>query len=109
MAKEEKKVDREQFLELMFIQYVSALVNSGMQQLGKIMNPMTGKMEKVIEGAHATIELLSMLKQKTKGNLSATEESVLSDGLANLQLNYADEVNRVQTEKAEKKESKKPE
>lgn len=102
MADEQKKISKEQFLELIFIQYISALVNSGMQQLGKIMNPVTGKMEKSMEGSQATIELISMLKEKTKGNLTANEESVICDGLANLQLNYADEVNRIDKEKPEK-------
>ena len=104
MAKEEKKFTKEQFSELMFIQYISALVNSGMQQLGKIMNPVTGKMEKNMEGAQATIELLSILKEKTKGNLSTNEINVLSDGLANLQLNYADEASRTEKEKTKKPE-----
>jgi hypothetical protein len=84
--------------KLKFIQYISILTNSGMQQLGKIMNPLTGKMEKNLEAAQATIELLSMLKDKTKGNLSTDEESVLTNALVNLQLNYADEVSRIEKE-----------
>jgi len=99
MAEEEKKISREEMREFIFIQYISMLVTSGMQQLGKIMNPLTGKMEKSLEGAQATIELLSMLKEKTKGNLTTNEENVLSNGLANLQLNYADEVGRIEKEK----------
>ena len=98
MAEPEKKVSKEEMREFMFIQYVSMLVNSGMQQLGKIMNSVTGKMEKSLEGTQATIELLTMLKEKNKGNLSSNEENILSDGLANLQLNYADEVNRMEKE-----------
>jgi len=70
-----------------------------MQQLGKIMNPVTGKMEKNLEGVQATIEILMILKEKTKGNLTTNEETVFSDGIANLQLNYADEVGRIEKEK----------
>ena len=95
---EEDKVSEEELTELRFIQYISLLTNAGMQQLGKIMNPMTGKMEKNLEAAKATIDLLSMLKEKTKGNLSTNEEQVFSNALANLQLNYADEVNRMEKE-----------
>jgi hypothetical protein len=102
MTEEERKIKKEQLLELLFIQYVSALVNSGMQQLGKIMNPMTGKTEKNLEAVQATIELLSMLKEKTKNNLSGNEANVLADGLANLQLNFADEAKRSER-KTEKK------
>ena len=98
MAEEDKVISEEEFKQLRFIQYVSILANSAMQQLGKIMNPLTGKMEKNLEAAKATIELLSMLKEKTKGNLTADEEGVISNALANLQLNYADEVNRMEKE-----------
>jgi len=99
MAEEEKKISEEELAELRFIQYISILANSGMQQLGKIMNPVSGKMEKNLEAAEATIGLLSMLKEKTKGNLTAREEEVISSALANLHLNYADEVNRTKKEK----------
>jgi hypothetical protein len=56
-------------------------------------------MEKNLEAVKATVELLSMLKEKTKGNLTTNEEQVLSSALANLQLNYADEVNRTEKER----------
>ena len=95
---EEGKISEEQLSELRFIQYISILANSVMQQLGKIMNPVTGKMEKNLEAAKATIDLISMLKEKTKGNLTANEEEVISNALANLQLNYADEVSRMEKE-----------
>ena len=95
---EEHKIGEKELSEIRFIQYVSILTNAGMQQLGKIMNPVTGKMEKSLEAAKATIELISMLKQKTKGNLSANEEQVIAGALANLQLNYADEVSRMEKE-----------
>ncbi|MFH1854208.1 MAG: DUF1844 domain-containing protein [Candidatus Omnitrophota bacterium] len=98
MTEEAKKISEKEFSELMFIQYIFALTNSGMQYLGKIMSPLTGKIEKNLEAAQGIIELLSMLKEKTKGNLNDTEEKVISDGIANLQLNYADEVNRAEKE-----------
>ena len=98
MGEEDKGINEQELKELQFIQYVSILANAGMQQLGKIMNPLTGKMEKNLEAVRATVELLSMLKEKTKGNLTTNEEQVLSNALANLQLNYADEVNRTEKE-----------
>ena len=106
MAEEAKKIGKEELSQLMFIQYVSALTNSGMQHLGKIMNPLTGKMEKNLEATEGIIELLSMLKAKTKGNLNDIEEKVLSDGIANLQLNYADEIKRSEEGKESKNNKK---
>ncbi len=96
MVEEGQKISEEELSQLRFIQYVSILANSGMQQMGKIMNPVTGKTEKNLEAAKATIELLSMLKEKTKGNLKPDEEQILANALANLQLNYADEVGRTE-------------
>lgn len=98
MTEEDKKISEKELSEMRFIQYVSILANAGMQQMGKIMNHVTGKTEKNLEASKATIELLSMLKEKTKGNLTTNEEQVLSNALANLQLNYADEVNHMEKE-----------
>ena len=98
MTEENKKIKEEDFSQLLFIQYISALINSGMQNLGKVINPLTGKIEKDLEAAQGIIELLVMLKKKTKGNLSDIEENFISDGIANLQLNYADEVSRAEKE-----------
>jgi hypothetical protein len=52
---------------------------------------MTGKTEKELANAQITIDLLAMLKEKTKGNLSPDEDRMLSNTLSDLQLNYADE------------------
>jgi len=94
MTEKDETLSAEQLSELRFIQYVSILANAGMQQLGKIINPVSGKTDKNLEAANATIEVLAMLKEKTKGNLTSSEEQVISGALANLQLNYADEINR---------------
>ena len=72
-----------------------------MFQLGKIMNPITGKVEKDLVGARATIEMLRMLQAKTQGNLSLHEKSAIEDALSNMQMNYVDEVKREQEKKQE--------
>lgn len=61
------------------------------QQMGKIPSQIDGKISKDLKAAQQTIELLIMLKDKTKGNLSSTEDKMLTDTLSNLQMNYADE------------------
>ena len=103
---EEKEKEREG----QFIAFISMLSNSAFQNLGKFVNPITGKMEKNLMAARTTIDILSLLKEKTKGNLTKNEESVLSNSLANLQINYLDEVKREEEERrkeeAEKKEEK---
>lgn len=92
--------------EVRFIHLVMMLSDGAMQHLGKVANPLTGKCERNLEAAAATIDTIKMLKEKTKGNLSENESKVLSTILANLQLNYADEVKKqgVMGEEGEEKE-----
>ena len=100
-------------LELHFMQFISSLYSSCMFQLGKVMNPMTGKVEKDLVGARATIEMLRMIEAKTEGNLSAKEKITITDALSNMQMNYVDEVKKEQEKKPEpetkEKEGKKTE
>ena len=93
--------------EIRFIGFISMLANAAMQNLGKFVNPITGKTERNLESAKATIDILSMLKEKTKGNLSKEEERTLNSALANLQLNYVEELNREEKETKEKEEETK--
>jgi hypothetical protein len=77
---------------LLFISFISMLYNSGIQQLGKIMNPITGKVHRDLNGARSTIEILEMLRKKTSGNLSDSEKRVMDSSISNLQLNYVEEL-----------------
>jgi hypothetical protein len=86
--------DKDKVFELHFIQLVMGLHGSAWMMLGKVMNPSTGKMEKSLEGAKASIDTLMMLKEKTKGNLSKAEEDFLSNTIQQLQLNFIEESKR---------------
>ena len=74
--------------KVLFMNLVMMLASSAMQQLGKLVNPMTQKAEVNLEGAQITIDLLTMVQTKTKGNLDKDEEKMLTDLLTSLQLNY---------------------
>jgi hypothetical protein len=87
-------VSEQEVRKRQFIGFVSLLANSAMQQLGKLANPLTGKIERNLDGAKATIDMIKMLQAKTQGNLSADEQQVLDSNLSNLQLNYVDELKR---------------
>jgi hypothetical protein len=91
MAEEQSQDD---LLKRQFIGFISLMANSAMQQLGKLANPFTGKIERNLPGAKATIDMIAMLKVKTTGNLSPEEQQVIDVNLSNLQLNYVDERNR---------------
>jgi len=85
MAEENEK------FEAIFIQLVISLQTNALMLLGKMVNPVTGKVEKNLEFARGTIDMLMMLQSKTKGNLSKTEEDFLNNIINQLQLNYVEE------------------
>ncbi|MFA7073701.1 MAG: DUF1844 domain-containing protein [Endomicrobiaceae bacterium] len=70
---------------------VSMFASACWQQIGKIPNQIDGKITKDLKSAQVTIDMLLMLRDKMKGNLTATEEKFLTDTISNLQMNYADE------------------
>ncbi len=71
---------------------------AALQQLGKLINPLTGKVEKDLEQAKFSIDMLGMLEEKTKGNLTPEEQGYLQRVLAQLRLNYVDEANKTKSE-----------
>ena len=88
----------------LFTQLVLSLQMGAMQQLGKIASPITGKIERDLVMAKASIDMLEMLEVKTKGNLTSDEEKLLSHVLYELRLNYVDEVNKKDEQTKEKQE-----
>ena len=87
--------------QILFMQFVMSLSHAGMIQLGKVINPVTSKIEKNLAEAKATIDMLIMLREKTKNNLDKTEEQFLASSISSLQLNYVDEVESEKNNKIE--------
>ncbi|MFC1643670.1 DUF1844 domain-containing protein [Chlamydiota bacterium] len=77
--------------DIQFAGLIASLATGAFQHLGKVANQMTGKVERNLEAAKATIDLLVVLQKKTQGNLSNEEEQLLNNYITNLQLNYVDE------------------
>lgn len=80
----------------LFTGLVMMFHSAAMQNLGKIKNPATDKVEQNLEQAQAMIDMLDMLSKKMKGNLSENESTFLSNVLQELKLNYVDEVAKQQ-------------
>lgn len=74
----------------MFMELILMLSSSAMQQLGKLINPQTGKTELNLEAAQATIDMLEMLEAKTRGNLDRDEGRLLASTLTSLRMNYVE-------------------
>lgn len=75
-----------------FKAFVMTLAMTGLYQLGKAPHPETGEVRKDLEQARRTIELLTLLEEKTRNNLTAEEEDLLRSSLTSLRLAYAEEV-----------------
>ena len=78
----------------LFLQLVLGLQQSAMIALGKLMNPLTRKVEVHLEAARDTIDTLAALEARTRGNLEPDEARVLQQALTDLRMNYLDEVKR---------------
>ncbi|MCX5752477.1 MAG: DUF1844 domain-containing protein, partial [Candidatus Krumholzibacteria bacterium] len=65
-----------------------------LQQLGKLVSPITGKVERDLRQARITIDMLVMIREKTAGNLLPEEQRIINAVLTELQMNYLDESKR---------------
>jgi hypothetical protein len=80
--------------EVLFFQVVSMFQLAAMQQMGKMPNPLTNRIERALDQAKMSVDILSMLKEKTAGNLSKREQEYLGKALFECQMNYLDELKR---------------
>jgi hypothetical protein len=73
-----------------FATFVLSLSHSAYMHLGDAPNPVDGRVEKNLEMARQTIDLLTLLEVKTQGNLTGEEERVLEQALYELRLRYVE-------------------
>jgi hypothetical protein len=74
--------------EISFINFLFSLSTSALIQLGEIEDPISQKMVKNLPLAKQTIDLIGMLKEKTKGNLNPDEEKLTENILYDLRIRY---------------------
>ena len=87
----------------LFMGLCTSLVSQAWMQLGKIKNPMTDKIDIDLSAASLTIDMLSMLKEKTKGNISDDESKILDQSISELKMNF------VMSKEKEETQEEKPE
>jgi hypothetical protein len=78
----------------LFMQLVMTFQAAAWQQMGKIKNPITDKIERDLDQARYSIDMLEMLKDKTRGNLPEEELKFLTHVISELQLNFLDELKK---------------
>jgi hypothetical protein len=73
-----------------FIEFVMMQAQNAALFLGQIPNPQTGKGEVNLELAKMFIDQLGMIEEKTRGNLTSEETTVLRNTLSNLQMAFVE-------------------
>jgi Domain of unknown function (DUF1844) len=79
-----------------FATFVLSLSHSALMHLGEAPDPETGAIEKNLPLARQTIDLVTMLEEKTKGNLTGDEERLIGQILFDLRMRYV-EMSKAQT------------
>jgi len=74
-----------------FATFIFSLNSSALVQLGMMEDPTSGEKAKNLPLAKQTIDLLSMLEEKTRGNLDADEAAMLKNILYDLRIHYVKE------------------
>jgi hypothetical protein len=73
-----------------FTTFILSLSHSALMHLGEAPNPETGKVEQDLPLARQTIDLVGMLEEKTKGNLTGDEERLIGQILFDLRMRYVE-------------------
>jgi hypothetical protein len=78
-----------------FVEFVMMHAQNAALFLGQIPNPKTGQGEVNLELAKMFIDQLAMIQEKTRGNLTNEEATVLRNALSNLQMAYVEVAQQV--------------
>lgn len=89
---EASKTSSYTFPQIDFVTFILSLNTQAMCALGILPHPETRKCEVNIPLARQTIDILGMLQEKTKGNLTNEEQKLLDEILYNLRLTFVDKV-----------------
>ena len=76
------------FPEINFSTFIFSLSSSALVQLGELNDPSTGSKSLNLPVAKQTIDIIAMLEEKTKGNLTGDEEKLLKNILHDLRMKY---------------------
>jgi len=89
MSDEGKKNPNEsELFKMDFSTFVLSLNASALIHLGEIPDPTSKERTVNLSAAKHTIEILEIIKDKTRGNLDGDEEKLLDDVLYNLRMKY---------------------
>jgi hypothetical protein len=81
---------------------VDFLTRNAAAMLGGMADPRTGQAFLDLEGAREVIDMLDVLREKTKGNLAKADEDLLIEVLGSLKLTFM-EISKAAAEQMQKK------
>ncbi|MCI0337661.1 MAG: DUF1844 domain-containing protein [Acidobacteria bacterium] len=74
--------------QTMFTEFLMGVASSAFIYLGMVEHPATGRRQIDLGAAKESIDMLKMLREKTKGNLTRGEEKFFDDLLADLRMQF---------------------
>ena len=80
--------DQSRMPEVTFTTFVLSLASSALVELGEVPDPLSGKTTENILMAKHTIDVLSMLREKTQGCLDSDEAKIMDGLLYELRMKY---------------------
>jgi hypothetical protein len=80
-----------------FSTFILSLSSSAYIYLGILEDPVNKEKKVNLEGAKQMIDIIRMLKEKTKGNLTPTEEQLIDSLIYELQMQYLSKSNIIKT------------
>ncbi len=89
-----------------FVNFLTTLASQAAAALGAMPNPSTGQRAVDLETGKYWIEVLTMLKEKTKNNLHPTEQKLFDGILGDLQMQYV-QISRMAEEQLKQKAAQK--
>jgi hypothetical protein len=93
-AKSESDAAKEPLPEINFSTFVISLSTQALMHLGEIANPLSGQEERDVSVAKQMIDIVGMLQEKTRGNLTEGETKLIEDILFDLRMRYVEAVKK---------------
>ena len=77
-------------MEVNFLSFILGLGTQALLHLGDMENPVSHRVERDLEAAKQVIDLLGILREKTRNNLEPAEEAMLDSTLYDLRMRYVE-------------------
>jgi hypothetical protein len=90
----ERKPAEAALSEINFSTFVISLSTQALVHLGEVANPVSGQVERDLPVAKQMIDILALLKDKTRGNLDQNEGKLIEEILYDLRIRYVEAVKK---------------